>query len=65
MYCTGGCGGVKAKLQCMEILQWELDLLWCQKDASKEAVIQAAQKQGTGVWSWLAGSPPDSNGVED
>jgi hypothetical protein len=28
-------------------------------------VIQAAQKQSTGVWSWLAGSPPDSNGVED
>jgi len=49
----------------MEILQWELDLLQCQKDASKEAVIQAAQKQGTGVWSWLAGSPPDSDGVED
>jgi hypothetical protein len=49
----------------MEILQWVLDLLWCQKDSSKEAVIQAAQKQGTGVWSWLAGSPPASDGVED
>jgi hypothetical protein len=28
-------------------------------------VIQAAQKQGTGVWSRLAGSPPDSDRVED
>ncbi|CAK9860334.1 unnamed protein product [Sphagnum jensenii] len=56
---------LRQKLQCMEILQWELDLLQCQKDASKEAVIQAAQKQGTGVWSWLAGSPPDSDRVED
>jgi hypothetical protein len=55
----------RQKLQCMEILQWELDLLQCQKDASKEAVIQAAQKQGTGVWSRLAGSPPDSDRVED
>jgi hypothetical protein len=56
---------LRQKLQCMEILQWVLDLMRCQKDASKEAVIQAAQKQGTGVWSWLAGSPPDSDGVED
>ncbi|KAH8947127.1 hypothetical protein BDL97_11G023800 [Sphagnum fallax] len=56
---------LRQKLQCMEILQWELDLLQCQKDASKEAVIQAVQKQGTGVWSWLAGSPPDSDHVED
>ncbi|KAH9570250.1 hypothetical protein CY35_02G030800 [Sphagnum magellanicum] len=53
------------KLQSMEILQKELDLLQHQKAASEEAVIRAAQKQSTGVWSWLAGSPPDSNGVED
>jgi hypothetical protein len=49
----------------MEILQKELDLLQHQKAASEEAVIRAVQKQSTGVWSWLAGSPPDSNGVED
>jgi hypothetical protein len=56
---------LREKLQSIEILQKELDLLQHQKAASEEAVIQAAQKQSTGVWSWLAGSPPDSNGVED
>jgi hypothetical protein len=56
---------LRQKVQSMEILQKELDLLQHQKAASEEAVIQAVQKQSTGVWNWPAGSTPDSNGVED
>ncbi|XP_038890933.1 acyl-CoA-binding domain-containing protein 4 isoform X2 [Benincasa hispida] len=49
---------LRQKLQTMETLQKELDLLQRQKAASEEA-LKAKQKQGSGgVWGWLAGSPP-------
>ncbi|XP_023545252.1 acyl-CoA-binding domain-containing protein 4-like isoform X2 [Cucurbita pepo subsp. pepo] len=49
---------LRQKLQTMETLQKELDLLQRQKAASEEA-LRAKQKQGSGgVWGWLAGSPP-------
>ncbi|XP_022965617.1 acyl-CoA-binding domain-containing protein 4-like isoform X2 [Cucurbita maxima] len=49
---------LRQKLQTMESLQKELDLLQRQKAASEEA-LRAKQKQGSGgVWGWLAGSPP-------
>lgn len=49
---------LRQKLQTMETLQKELDLLQRQKAASEEA-FKAKQKQGSGgVWGWLAGSPP-------
>ncbi|KAG6599226.1 Acyl-CoA-binding domain-containing protein 4, partial [Cucurbita argyrosperma subsp. sororia] len=49
---------LRQKLQTMETLQKELDLLQRQKAASEEA-LRGKQKQGSGgVWGWLAGSPP-------
>ncbi len=57
---------LRQKLQSMETLQKELDLLQRQKAASDEAAVQAVQKQqSTGVWSWLAGNPLDAKGDED
>ncbi len=57
---------LRKKLQSMETLQKELDLLQRQKAASDEAAVQAVQKQqSTGVWSWLAGNPLDAKGDED
>uniref|UniRef100_A0A803PST7 ACB domain-containing protein n=1 Tax=Cannabis sativa TaxID=3483 RepID=A0A803PST7_CANSA len=50
---------LRQKLQTMETLQKELELLQRQKAASEEAASNAKQKQGSGgVWGWLAGSPP-------
>ncbi|KAL8155513.1 acyl-CoA-binding domain-containing protein 4-like isoform X1 [Apium graveolens] len=49
---------LRQKLQNMETLQKELELLQRQKAASEQAAISAKQRQGSGgVWGWLAGSP--------
>ncbi|KAK8633636.1 hypothetical protein V6N13_014479 [Hibiscus sabdariffa] len=48
---------LRQKLQTMETLQKELELLQRQKAASEQA-LNAKQRQGSGVWGWLAGSPP-------
>ncbi|GMI79330.1 acyl-CoA binding protein 4 [Hibiscus trionum] len=48
---------LRQKLQTMETLQKELELLQRQKAASEQA-LNANQRQGSGVWGWLAGSPP-------
>ncbi|XP_050384662.1 acyl-CoA-binding domain-containing protein 4 [Argentina anserina] len=45
----------RQKLQTMEALQKELELLQRQKAASEQAALNA-KKQG-GVWGWLAGTP--------
>lgn len=51
---------LRQKLQTMEALQKELELLQRQKAASEQAALNAKQKQGSGgVWGWLAGSPSD------
>ncbi|KAF3795770.1 Acyl-CoA-binding domain-containing protein 4 [Nymphaea thermarum] len=51
---------LRQKLQSMETLQKEVDLLRRQKVASEQAALDAKQKQSSGgVWGWLAGSPPD------
>ncbi|XP_062144005.1 acyl-CoA-binding domain-containing protein 4 [Alnus glutinosa] len=51
---------LRQKLQTMETLQKELELLQRQKAASEQAALNAKQKQGSGgVWGWLAGSPSD------
>ncbi|TYJ01054.1 hypothetical protein E1A91_A13G127800v1 [Gossypium mustelinum] len=51
----------RQKLQTMETLQKELELLQRQKAASEQAALNAKQRQGSGgVWGWLAGSPPQN-----
>ncbi|KAL1198033.1 Acyl-CoA-binding domain-containing protein 5 [Cardamine amara subsp. amara] len=47
------------KLQAMETLQKELELLHRQKAvASEQAAMNAEQQSSGGVWGWLAGTPP-------
>ncbi|KAE8660219.1 Acyl-CoA-binding domain-containing protein 5 [Hibiscus syriacus] len=53
---------LRQKLQTMEALQKELELLQRQKAASEQA-LNAKQRQGSGVWGWLAGSSPQ-NGLD-
>ncbi|XP_043721442.1 acyl-CoA-binding domain-containing protein 4-like isoform X2 [Telopea speciosissima] len=49
---------LRQKLQTMETLQKELELLQRQKAASEQAALDAKQKQRSGgVWGWLAGTP--------
>ncbi|XP_057962846.1 acyl-CoA-binding domain-containing protein 4 [Malania oleifera] len=49
---------LRQKLQTMETLQKELELLQRQKAASEQAALSAKQRQGSGgVWGWLAGTP--------
>ncbi|XP_057550880.1 acyl-CoA-binding domain-containing protein 4-like isoform X1 [Amaranthus tricolor] len=49
---------LRQKLQTMEQLEKELELLRRQKAASEQAALNAKQKQGSGgVWGWLAGTP--------
>ncbi|EEF49864.1 acyl-CoA-binding domain-containing protein 4 [Ricinus communis] len=49
---------LRQKLQTMETLQKELELLQRQKAASEQAALNARQRQGSsGVWGWLAGTP--------
>ncbi|MCL7028603.1 hypothetical protein MKW94_020059 [Papaver nudicaule] len=51
---------LRQKLQAMETLQKELELLQRQKAASEQAALNAKQRQSSGgVWGWLAGSPQD------
>ncbi|KAH6802488.1 acyl-CoA binding protein 4 [Perilla frutescens var. frutescens] len=56
---------LRQKLQMMDALQKELEILQRQKAASEQAALDAKQRQGSGgVWGWLAGTPPDeSNGA--
>ncbi|KAG6557028.1 hypothetical protein Mapa_000953 [Marchantia paleacea] len=52
----------KQKLQSLDSLQKEVELLRRQKAAAEEVAEIAAQKpnSGGGVWGWLAGNPPDT-----
>ncbi|XP_065852766.1 acyl-CoA-binding domain-containing protein 4-like [Euphorbia lathyris] len=51
---------LRQKLQTLETLQKELELLQRQKAASEQAALNAKQRQGSsGVWGWLAGTPAD------
>ncbi|KAK4402183.1 Acyl-CoA-binding domain-containing protein 4 [Sesamum angolense] len=50
---------LRQKLQTMETLQKELDILQRQKAASEQAALNAKQRQSSGgVWGWLAGTSP-------
>ena len=49
---------LRQKLQTMEQLEKELELLRKQKAASEQAALNVKQRQGSGgVWGWLAGTP--------
>lgn len=49
---------LRQKLQTMETLQKELELLQRQKAASEQAALNAKHKQGSGgMWGWLVGTP--------
>ncbi|KAL4202697.1 hypothetical protein AMTRI_Chr02g264920 [Amborella trichopoda] len=50
---------LRQKLQSMETLQKEVELLRRQKAASEQAALSAKRQSSGGVWGWLAGSPPD------
>ncbi|XP_031103395.1 acyl-CoA-binding domain-containing protein 4-like [Ipomoea triloba] len=57
---------LRQKLQTMETLQKELELLQRQKAASEQAVLSAKQRQSSGgVWGWLAGTPADQKSDDD
>lgn len=51
---------LRQKLQNMDALQKEVELLRRQKEASEQAALSAKQRQSSGgVWGWLAGTPPE------
>ena len=53
---------LRQKLQSLDALEREVELLRRQKAASEEAALDAKQKQGSGgVWGWLVGTPPDDS----
>uniref|UniRef100_A0A5B6Z6B0 Putative acyl-CoA-binding domain-containing protein 4-like isoform X1 n=1 Tax=Davidia involucrata TaxID=16924 RepID=A0A5B6Z6B0_DAVIN len=57
---------LQQKLQMLETLQKELELLRRQKAASEQAAVNAKQRQSSGgVWGWLAGSPPSQKADDD
>ncbi|CAL9120560.1 unnamed protein product [Musa textilis] len=54
---------LRQKLQAMETLEKEVELLRRQKATSEQAALSAHQRQSSGgVWGWLAGSAPDQSG---
>lgn len=53
---------LRQKLQAMETLEKEVELLRRQKATSEQAALSAHQRQSSGgVWGWLAGSAPDQS----
>ncbi|KAK1277997.1 Acyl-CoA-binding domain-containing protein 4 [Acorus gramineus] len=53
---------LRQKLQTMEALEKELELLQRQKAASEQVAQSLKQRQSSGgVWGWLAGSPQELN----
>lgn len=49
---------LRQKLQTMEQLEKELDILRRQKAASEKAALSAKRQSSGGVWGWLAPAPP-------
>lgn len=53
---------LRQKLQTMDTLQKELELLQRQRAVSEQAALNTKQRQSSsGVWGWLAGNPQDSD----
>jgi hypothetical protein len=49
---------LRQKLQSMDALEKEVELLRRQRAASEQAAMDAKQRQSSGgMWGWLAGSP--------
>ena len=49
---------LRQKLQSMDALEKEVELLRRQRAASEQAAMDAKQRQSLGgMWGWLAGSP--------
>lgn len=55
---------LRQKLQTMETLQKELELLQRQKAASEQAALNAKRQSSGGMWGWLAGAPPAQNAYD-
>ncbi|XP_047341084.1 acyl-CoA-binding domain-containing protein 4-like [Impatiens glandulifera] len=58
---------LRQKVQSMDALQKELELLQRQKAAASEQAALNAKRQSNsgGVWGWLAGSPPDQSDIDN
>uniref|UniRef100_A0A0E0D980 ACB domain-containing protein n=1 Tax=Oryza meridionalis TaxID=40149 RepID=A0A0E0D980_9ORYZ len=53
---------LRQKLQSMDALEREVELLRRQKAASDQAALEAKQRQSSsGMWGWLVGTPPDKS----
>ncbi|XP_018490582.1 acyl-CoA-binding domain-containing protein 4 isoform X2 [Raphanus sativus] len=52
---------LRQKLQALETLQKELELLQRQKAVSEQAATNAKRQSSGGVWDWLAGSPQEKD----
>lgn len=52
---------LRQKLQTLETLEKELELLQRQKAASEQAAMNAKRQSSSGVWGWLAGSPQEKD----
>ncbi|KAF3543153.1 hypothetical protein DY000_02003652 [Brassica cretica] len=52
---------LRQKLQTLETLQKELELLQRQKAVSEQAASNTKRQSSGGVWGWLAGSPQEKD----
>uniref|UniRef100_A0A0A9CNV5 Acyl-CoA-binding domain-containing protein n=1 Tax=Arundo donax TaxID=35708 RepID=A0A0A9CNV5_ARUDO len=53
---------LRQKLQSLDALEKEVELLRRQRAASEQAALDAAQRQSSGgMWGWLVGTPPDKS----
>jgi N-acetylneuraminic acid mutarotase len=53
---------LRQKLQSMDALEKEVELLRRQRAASEQAALDAKQRQSSGgMWGWLVGTPPDKS----
>ncbi|KAJ8572881.1 hypothetical protein K7X08_009392 [Anisodus acutangulus] len=50
---------LRQKLQTLESLKKELELLQRQKAASEQALNEERRQSSGGVWGWIAGTPPN------
>ncbi|KAK4739265.1 hypothetical protein R3W88_002962 [Solanum pinnatisectum] len=50
---------LRQKLQTLESLKKELELLQRQKAASEQALNERRRQSSGGVWGWIAGTPPN------
>jgi hypothetical protein len=53
---------LRQKLQSLDTLEKEVELLRRQRAASEQAALEAKQRQSSGgMWGWLVGTPPDKS----